>query len=222
MDFGSGEYDGGLIVFDLISWLDQLSRKLDLSSYYQNQSDPGPYPIPENPNQEAGGDRHILVLDTDTCTLYEVYDASFDGAQWRGGSGAIWGLNSNTLRPDTWTSSDAAGLPILPGLVRYDEIAAGEIKHALRFTIEKTVLHLARAASDRRPTGWDFTHGRAFSFESRLRYFRFSTGNADHPASHENIWNYFWQTTAQTGTSAAHPMTAGQRYAALARCVDGQ
>lgn len=138
MDFGSGEYDGGLIGIPFNIVAGSVVPKVGFEFDYADESDPGPYPIPENPNQEAGGDRHILVLDTDTCTLYEVFDASFDGGQWRGGSGAIWDLHSNTLRPDTWTSSDAAGLPILPGLVRYDEIAAGEIKHALRFTIEKT------------------------------------------------------------------------------------
>jgi hypothetical protein len=138
MDFGSGEYDGGLIGIPFNIVAGSTVPKVGFEFDYADESDPGPYPIPENPNQEAGGDRHILVVDTDTCILYEVYDANFDGGQWSGGSGAIWDLNSNTLRPDTWTSADAAGLPILPGLVRYDEITAGEIKHALRFTIEKT------------------------------------------------------------------------------------
>jgi hypothetical protein len=87
---------------------------------------------------EYSSDHHILVVDTDTCTLYEIYDASFESGNWSGGSGAIWDLNSNALRPETWTSADAAGLPILPGLVRYDEILAGEIKHAIRFTAEDT------------------------------------------------------------------------------------
>jgi hypothetical protein len=105
---------------------------------YPDESDTGPYPIPENPSIEAGGDHHILVVDTETCMLYEIFDASFDNGQWSGGSGAIWDLNSNVLRPETWTSADAAGLPILPGLVRYDEILAGEINHALRFTAEET------------------------------------------------------------------------------------
>jgi hypothetical protein len=109
-----------------------------LDFYYPDESDAGPYPIPENPLIEYGSDHHILTIDTDTCTLYEIYDASFDGGQWSGGSGAIWDLNSNALRPETWTSADAAGLPILPGLVRYDEIVAGEIDHAMRFTAEET------------------------------------------------------------------------------------
>lgn len=112
-----------------------------ISFYYPDESDPGPYPIPPDPLIEGGpdstGDRHILVLDTDNCVLYEVFDAWPDGnGGWEAGSGAIFDLNSNALRPDGWTSADAAGLPILPGLVLYDEVAAGEITHALRFTAD--------------------------------------------------------------------------------------
>lgn len=138
MDFGSGEWDGGLIgiPFNLVTG--SAVPKYEPEFYYPDESDRGPYPIPDDPNIEAGGDRHILVVDTETCTLYETYDMSFDNGQWYGGSGAVWDLNSNALRPETWTSADAAGLPILPGLVRYDEIAAGEINHALRFTVEDT------------------------------------------------------------------------------------
>jgi hypothetical protein len=138
MDFGSGTYDGGPIgiPFNVVSGSSVNKYTLDLHNLFE--SDSGPYPIPDNPNIEWGSDHHILVVDTDTCSLYEIYDASFDNGQWSGGSGAIWDLNSNALRPETWTSADAAGLPILPGLVRYDEIAAGEIKHALRFTAENT------------------------------------------------------------------------------------
>src|SRR5207249_11182918 len=99
-----------------------------------DESDAGPYPIPDHPLIEYSSDHHILTIDTEDCKLYEIYDASFDSGQWSAGSGAIWDLNSNALRPETWTSADAAGLPILPGLARYDEIAAGEINHALRFT----------------------------------------------------------------------------------------
>ncbi|HMB21466.1 MAG TPA: hypothetical protein VKP08_01480, partial [Anaerolineales bacterium] len=105
---------------------------------YADESDPGPYPIPTNPLIEAGSDRHILIVDQSTCTLYELYNARYSSGQWRAGSGAIWDLNSNALRPDGWTSADAAGLPILPGLVRYDEVASGEINHAIRFTAEET------------------------------------------------------------------------------------
>ena len=138
MDFGSGEYDGGSIgiPYNVISGSGANKYTLDFD--YSDESDSGPYPILDNPNIEYGSDHHILTIDTDTCKLYEIYDASFDNTTWRGGSGAIWDLNSNALRPDTWTSADAAGLPILPGLVRYDEVAAGAINHALRFTIEDT------------------------------------------------------------------------------------
>jgi len=138
MDFGSGEWDGGLIGIPFNIVAGSTVPKVEAEFYYPDESDAGPYPIPDDPNIEAGGDRHILVVDTETCRLYELYDASFDSGQWSGGSGAIWDLNSNALRPDTWTSADAAGLPILPGLARYDEILAGEINHALRFTVEDT------------------------------------------------------------------------------------
>lgn len=110
---------------------------------YADESDAGPYPIPPNAPIEGGpnssGDRHILVVDRDRCMLYEIYDAhpQTDGS-WRAGSGARWDLRSNALRPTTWTSADAAGLPILAGLVRYDEVMSGEITHALRFTVPQT------------------------------------------------------------------------------------
>jgi hypothetical protein len=138
MDFGSGEYDGGSIgiPYNVISGSSATKYTLDFD--YSDESDAGPYPIPDNPNIEYSSDHHILIVDTDVCKLYEIYDASFSNGKWGGGSGAIWDLNSNTLRPADWTSADAAGLPILPGLVRYDEIAAGAIKHALRFTVEDT------------------------------------------------------------------------------------
>ena len=138
MDFGSGEWDGGPIGIPFNIVAGSTVPKVGFEFYYPDESDAGPYPIPENPQREYGSDHHILVVDTDTCMLYEVFDASFDSGQWSGGGGAIFDLNSNALRPDTWTSADAAGLPILPGLVRYDEIEAGAIKHALRFTAEET------------------------------------------------------------------------------------
>ena len=110
---------------------------------YAGDSDPGPYPLPPDAPIEGGaasnGDRHVLVVDQDHCVLYEVWKAfqQPDGS-WHGGSGAKWDLASNALRPATWTSADAAGLPILPGLVRYDEVAGGIITHALRFTVPQT------------------------------------------------------------------------------------
>jgi hypothetical protein len=138
MDFGSGEYDGGPIGIPYNVAAGSAVPKFEPEFDYSDESDAGPYPIPENPNIEYSSDHHILTVDTDTCRLYEIYDASFENGRWRGGSGAIWDLNSNVLRPADWTSADAAGLPILPGLVRYDEIAMGSISHALRFTAEDT------------------------------------------------------------------------------------
>ena len=110
---------------------------------YDDESDAGPYPVPADAPIEGGapsaGDRHVLVVDSARCVLYELFAAypNADGT-WRAGSGAIYDLRSNALRPPGWTSADAAGLPILPGLVRYEEVAAGEIAHALRFTVPQT------------------------------------------------------------------------------------
>jgi hypothetical protein len=105
---------------------------------YGDESDPGPYPVPQNAPVEAGSDRHVLLA-SDDCHLYEMFDASPDGhGGWNAGSGAVFDLGSNRLRPDTWTSADAAGLPILPDLVRWDEVQAGRIDHALRFTVAHT------------------------------------------------------------------------------------
>lgn len=105
---------------------------------YADESDAGPYPIPDDAPVEAGSDRHVLVIEPAECTLYELFNASKNrGAGWSASSGAIFDLRSNALRPDTWTSADAAGLPIFAGLVRYDEVSAGRIQHALRFTVNK-------------------------------------------------------------------------------------
>lgn len=114
-----------------------------MSFDYDDESDPGPYPIPPNPPIEGGasasGDRHILVIDRDNHKLYETWDSHPSGGGWHCGSGAIFNLATGALRPDGWTSADAAGLPIFPGLVRYDEVVLrGEIAHALRFTVSKS------------------------------------------------------------------------------------
>jgi hypothetical protein len=107
------------------------------------ESDPGPYPIPKDAPIEGGpeatGDRHVIVVQEDVCTLYELYKAApnADGS-WNASSGARFDLRNNDLRPERWTSADGAGLPILPGLVRYEEVEAGEIAHALRFTAPQT------------------------------------------------------------------------------------
>ena len=109
---------------------------------YMSESDPGPYPIPPNPPIEGGpgatGDRHILIITSGECYLYEIFAAQLTGGMWHGGSGAIWHLQVDWTRPAGWTSADAAGLPIFPGLVRYDEVAAGAINHALRFTVQRS------------------------------------------------------------------------------------
>jgi hypothetical protein len=104
---------------------------------YGDESDPGPYPVPLNAPVEGGGDAHVLVASGD-CHLYELYGAARGSSGWSAASGAVFDLRSNRLRPDGWTSADAAGLPILPGLVRRDEVAAGHIDHALRFTVSRT------------------------------------------------------------------------------------
>jgi hypothetical protein len=132
--------------------------KVPVSFYYAGESDPGPYPIPPNApiegapidgNPNFGGDRHVLVIDDTNCMLYEMFDAHpvNGGQSWTAGSGAVFDLNSNALRPETWTSADAAGLPIFAGLVRYEEVVQqGVIDHALRFTVnisQRAYLHPA-------------------------------------------------------------------------------
>jgi hypothetical protein len=116
--------------------------KVNLQAY-GDESDPGPMPVPANAPIEGGssstGDRHVLVLDNGNCFLYELYNSSVNGdGSWNADSTAVWDLLSDEQRPYTWTSADAAGLPIFPGLVRYDEVASGKIQHAFRFTLPKT------------------------------------------------------------------------------------
>jgi hypothetical protein len=128
--------------------------KVNVTFLYASESDAGPYPIPPDAFIEAGSDRHVLVVDTFKRKLYELYNAfKNNDNSWHAGSGAIFDLTSNQLRPDYWTSADAAGLPIFPGLVRYEEvIEKGVINHALRFTVSNTrnaFVHPAtHAASD--------------------------------------------------------------------------
>ena len=109
---------------------------------YGDESDPGPFPIPDNAPIEGGanssGDRHVIVIDHDNHMLYELYKAAKTAGGWEAESGAKWSLNSNAVRPKYWTSADAAGLPIFPGLVRYLEVQKGEIAHALRFTVKRS------------------------------------------------------------------------------------
>ena len=141
-DFGSGLWNGGPIGIPFVE-VDAATPRSTVDFDYADESDPGPYPVPADPPIEGGpassGDRHILMFETDECRLYELYAAYPGGAgHWTAGSGAIYDLTSNALRPSGWTSADAAGLPILPGLVRYDEVAAGQIDHAIRFTVPVT------------------------------------------------------------------------------------
>ncbi len=141
-DFGSGLWEGAPIGIPYIT-VPGNQPKVAVTFEYDDESDAGPYPVPADAPIEGGpdsdGDRHVIMVDTDNCILYELYAAypQNDGT-WQAGSGAIYDLNSHTLRPDGWTSADAAGLPILPGLVRYDEVASGEITHAIRFTVPQT------------------------------------------------------------------------------------
>jgi hypothetical protein len=140
-DFGSGLYDGQPIgiPYDVVSRATKRSRA---TFTYGDESDKGPYPIPKSVHIEGGrastGDRHALLIDKDACKLYELYALYPKGGGWTAGSGAIWNLRTNALRPAGWTSADAAGLPIFPGLARYDEVARGVINHALRFTAART------------------------------------------------------------------------------------
>lgn len=137
-DFGSNpDYGIPYVV------VEESQAKVPITFGDASESDPGPYPVPPNAPVEGGanatGDRHVLVLQKGACKLYEMANAYPDSAGWQATYGAVFDLTSNALRPEGWTSADAAGLPILPGLVRYDEaVTAGEIRHALRFTVSKT------------------------------------------------------------------------------------
>jgi hypothetical protein len=142
-DFGAGRWDGGPIGIPYVV-VGAHQRRVPVSFEYADESDRGRYPIPRKAPVEGGrrsdGDRHVLVVDRARCRLHELFAAyPLDGGRrWLAGSGARWNLRSNRLRPRGWTSADAAGLPILPGLVRYDEVARGRIDHALRITVPRT------------------------------------------------------------------------------------
>ena len=144
-DFGSGEYQGSYMGIPY-SVVDSSQTPVNiLFNAYGDESDPGPMPIPANANIEGypnpgTGDRHVLVLDNNNCWLYELYGSSVntDGT-WNAASAAVWDLQNYDQRPLTWTSADAAGLPIFPGLIRYDEAASGQIAHAIRFTLQHSI-----------------------------------------------------------------------------------
>ena len=130
-------------------------EKVAVTFEYADESDPGPYPFGADTPIESGSDRHALMIDRDACRLYELYDATYSPAGSTAGSGAVFDLRSNALRPSGWTSADAAGLPIFAGLLRLDEVAAGNVDHAIRMTASKTdktfvwpARHQAGAAED--------------------------------------------------------------------------
>lgn len=135
-DFGA-DWNGGPFGIPYVV-VDASQGLVPVTFGYDDESDPGPYPVPPNAPVEPGSDRHVLVVDRDDWVLYEMFDARRSGSGWTAGSGAVWDMKTNHYRPAGWTSADAAGLPILPGLVRYDEVSAGAINHALRFTVSVT------------------------------------------------------------------------------------
>ena len=132
-DFGPPAYG---IPFDVVDG--SATGFVDIDFVYAEESDPGPYPFSGSTPIEGGSDHHALTIDSETCVLYELFAAQWSGGDPRAGSGAIFDLDSNKLRPAEWTSADAAGLPIFPGLVRYDEVMAGRIGHAIRVTADCT------------------------------------------------------------------------------------
>ncbi len=157
-DFGSGRYEGAPIGIPYVT-VRRGQRRVPVSFDYAGESDRGRYPIPRRAPIEGGrasdGDRHVIVVDRSRCRLYELFDAHplAGGSRWRAGSGAIFNLRSNRLRPRGYTSADAAGLPILPGLARYAEVRRGRIEHALRFTAPRTRLG-GRSCGDWPATPW--------------------------------------------------------------------
>jgi hypothetical protein len=145
-DFGSGLWDNApigipfIVVCSSQSKIQVVFRANSYDGDYGDESDPGPYPIPLTAPIEGNGtgDSHVLAVDKDNDILYELYNASVNGDHWEASSGAVFNLASDQLRPDGWTSADAAGLPIFPGLVKYDEVASGAIHHAIRFTLQSS------------------------------------------------------------------------------------
>src|SRR5436309_15165931 len=136
-DFGSSLWQGKPIgiPFDVVT---RKTRRSRVTFEYSDESDHVGYPIPKRVHIEGGSDHHALLIDRNACRLYELGGLERRGGRWRAWAGATWNLRSNRVRPAGWTSADAAGLPIFPGLARYDEARRGVIDHALRFTVERT------------------------------------------------------------------------------------
>ena len=183
-DFGSGLYEGRPIGIP-ITVVGDGQRKSRVTFQYADESDRGPYPIPRDVKIEGGrgatGDRHALIVQEDECRLYELFALRRRDGRWRAGSGAIWDLGSNELRPRGWTSADAAGLPILPGLARWDAVDDGVIDHALRFTVSRSrrkyvypARHFASDSTDRSlpPMGLRLRLKKGFSLEGFPRQAR--------------------------------------------------
>jgi hypothetical protein len=166
-----------------VTVVDGTAPKVKVAFLYADESDRGPYPLGSFTKVEgwswtAPGDRHTVTVDRSTCTLYETFHTSRSGATWSADSGAIWNLRSNRLRPLGWTSADAAGLPILPGLLRYDEVKRGRVDHAIRFTTDVTdrrflwpARHHAGSVDDRTfpPMGARFRLKASFRIKPSLR-----------------------------------------------------
>jgi len=150
-DFGAGQFQGSTIGIPYLVVGSQQPPVTVNFTAFGSESDPGPMPIPVTALIEGSptptGDRHVLVLDNSNCFLYELYNSAVSGNSWNAGSAAVWDLLANEKRPYSWTSADAAGLPIFPGLARYDEVAAGKINHALRFTLQNSRAAIVPPAS---------------------------------------------------------------------------
>jgi hypothetical protein len=177
-DFGSGLWDGapiGIPYTVVCGNQQKIAVDFRANGYddnYGDESDPGPYPIPLNTAIEGNGtgDSHVIAVDKDNGILYELYNASVDGDHWGASSGAIFNLNSNATRTAGWTSADAAGLPIFPGLVRYEEVSKGVIDHAIRFTLSKANVkpaYIAPASHKVNSTGGQYSL--PFGAKIRLR-----------------------------------------------------
>jgi hypothetical protein len=177
-DFGSGLWDNAPIGIPFVVVCgDQTKSNITFRANgyddnYGDESDAGPYAIPLTAPIEGNGsgDSHVIAVDKDNDILYELYNASINGDHWEASSGAIFDLKSNQLRTSGWTSADAAGLPIFPGLVRYDEILKGEIDHAIRFTLAKSHVQAAYIApATHKVSGTGGQYGLPFGAKIRLK-----------------------------------------------------
>ncbi len=186
-DFGSGQYAGSNIGIPYVI-VDGTQSPVTINfTAYGSESDPGPMPVPANAPIEGdpnpSGDRHVLVLDNSTCFLYELYNSyPNSNGSWNADSAAVWDLLSDEQRPYTWTSADAAGLPIFPGLARYDEVAAGSIPHALRFTLPYSSMAFTPPASH-----WASTSSNALAAPMGMRLRLKSSYNISGFSAHNQV-----------------------------------